>query len=157
MSKKKSQTTKKATKRISNRRARFDYELGDSLVVGISLTGAETKSLRRGHGSIRGAYVTVKEGELWLTNATITGDTAIKIPEEERSRSRKLLAKHREIEALLAAKQQGQAIVPLEMLTGGRFIKVRISTGRGRKRYDKRQIIKQRDEQRHIDRAIKLA
>jgi SsrA-binding protein len=142
------------TKRISNRRARFDYDLGDSLVVGISLTGAETKSLRRGQGHIRGAYVTVKDGELWLTNATITGDNSAKIPEEQQTRSRKLLAKRREIEALLAAKQQGQTIVPLEILTQGRYIKLRISSGRGKKHYDKRHALKARDDERAIKRAI---
>lgn len=140
-------------KRITNRRARFDYELDDSLVVGISLTGAETKSLRRGHGHIRGAYVTVKDGELWLLNATITGDNAAKIPEEQQTRSRKLLAKKREIDALIAAKQQGRTIVPLEILTQGRYIKVRISAGRGKKQYDKRQAIKKRDQTRDMSRA----
>jgi SsrA-binding protein len=143
------------TKRISNRRARFDYDLGDSLVVGISLTGAETKSLRRGHGHIRGAYVIVKDGELWLLNATITGDSAIRIPEEQQTRSRKLLAKKKEIEALMAAKQQGQTIIPLEILTHGRYVKVRISAGRGKKLYDKRQVIKARDEKRNIARMLK--
>ncbi|MGH9856540.1 MAG: SsrA-binding protein, partial [Acidobacteriota bacterium] len=132
-----------------------DYDLGDGLVVGISLTGAETKSLRRGHGHIRGAYVTVKDSELWLLNATITGDSAIKIPEEQQTRSRKLLAKRKEIAELIAAKQQGQAIVPLEILTNGRFIKVRISAGRGKKLYDKRQTMKARDEQRNIARMLK--
>jgi SsrA-binding protein len=140
------------TKRIANRRARFDYDLGDGLVVGIALTGAETKALRRGHGHIRGAYVTVKDGELWLLNATITGDSSAKIPEEEQTRSRKLLAKKREIDDLIAAKQQGQTIVPLEILTQGRYLKVRISAGRGKKHYDKRQVIKQRDEARNIAR-----
>jgi len=143
------------TKRISNRRARFDYDLGDGLVVGISLTGAETKSLRRGHGHIRGAYVVVKDNELWLLNSTITGDNAVRIPEEEHTRSRKLLAKKKEIAELMAAKQQGQTIVPLEVLTGGRYIKVRISADRGKKNYDKRQVLKKRDEQRDIQAAIK--
>lgn len=143
------------TKKISNRRARFDYELEDSLVAGISLTGAETKSLRRGHGHIRGAFVTVKDGEIWLTNATITGDNSAKIPEEQQTRPRKLLAKKREIDALLAAKQQGQTIIPLEILTGGRYIKVRISTGRGKKRYDKRHSLKARDDERAMKGAIK--
>jgi SsrA-binding protein len=151
MSKKKPQQTK----RIANRRARFDYELEDSLVVGISLTGAETKSLRRGHGHIRGAYVTVKNDELWLTNATITGDSSAIIPEEQHARPRKLLAKRREIEALLAAKQQGRTIVPLEVLTGGRYIKVRISAGRGKKHYDKRQTLKKRDEERNMARLVR--
>lgn len=152
MAKKKKQSQ---TKRISNRRARFDYELGDSLVVGVALTGAETKSLRRGHGHIRGAFVTVKNGELWLTNATITGDNSAKIPEEQQTRSRKLLAKRKEIDALLATKQQGQTIVPLEILTQGRYIKVRISAGRGKKQYDKRQTLKAKDEKRSMDAAIK--
>jgi SsrA-binding protein len=135
-------------KQIQNRRARHDYELGDDLVVGISLTGAETKSLRRGHGHLRGAYVTVKDGELWLFNATITGDRGIQISATEQTRSRKLLAKRREIEALLAAKQQGRTIVPMEILTQGRYVKVRIAAGKGRKRYDKRQAIKKRDTER---------
>lgn len=143
---------KQATKMISNRRARYDYTLGDGLVVGIALTGGETKSLRHGHGHLRGAYVTVKDGELWLVNATITGDGAVRVPEEDRTRARKLLAKRREIEQLLAAKQQGQTIVPLEILTKGRYIKVRIASGRGKKRYDKRATLKKRNEERNIQR-----
>jgi SsrA-binding protein len=143
------------TKQISNRRARHDYDLGDSLVLGISLTGAETKALRKGQGHIRGAYVTVKDGELWLLNSTITGDKGIHIPEEQQTRSRKLLAKRREIDGLVAAKQQGLAIVPLEVLTRGKYIKVRISAGRGKKLYDKRQSIKKRDELRTMQAAVK--
>lgn len=136
------------TKQISNRRARHDYDLGDGLVVGISLSGAETKSLRKGQGHLKGAYVNVKDGELWLVNATITGDGSIRVPEEDKTRNRKLLAKHKEIEALMAAKQQGQTIVPLELLTRGHYIKLRIAAGRGKKRYDKRETIKRRDQER---------
>ena len=142
-------------KRISNRRARHDYELGDSLVVGIELTGQETKSLRLGHGHLRGAYVTVKGDELFLINATVGSSPGIIIPDTEQTRARKLLAKRREISALIEAKQQGRTIVPLEILTQGRFIKVRISAGRGKKRYDKRQSLKQRDEKRDIARQLK--
>jgi len=142
-------------KSIQNRRARHDYALDDSLVVGISLTGGETKSLRRGQGHIRGAYVTIKDNELWLINATITGDNAVKVPEEDQTRTRKLLAKRKEIETLAQAKQQGETIVPLAVLTQGRYIKLRIATGRGRKLYDKRQNLKKRDEQRDIDRAVR--
>ncbi len=143
------------TKQITNRRARHDYELGDSLVVGIALSGAETKALRMGHGQLRGAYVTVKDGELLLINATVSGTNGIPIDESDQTRSRKLLAKKREINALIEAKQQGRTIVPLEMLTGGRFIKLRIAVGRGKKLYDKRQTLKKRDEQRSIDAALK--
>ena len=142
-------------KTISNRRARHDYELGDSLVVGLQLTGAETKSLRMGHGHLRGAYVTVKGEELFLINATIAGTNGIPIEADDQTRARKVLAKRREINALLAAKQQGNTIVPLEILTGGRFIKLRISSGRGKKQYDKRQTLKARDEKRTIDSALK--
>src|ERR1700716_1582165 len=93
-----------ATKKIQNRRARHDYELGDSLVVGLELTGREVKSLRMGHGQLRGAYVTIKDAELWLINATITGSSGIPISESEQTRARKVLAKRREIDALVEAK-----------------------------------------------------
>lgn len=144
-------------KQIKNRRARHDYELGDSLVVGLELTGAETKSLRMGHGHLRGAYVTVKGDELFLINATIAGTNGIPIDESDQTRARKVLAKRREIRALTAAKQQGQTIVPLEILTGGRYIKLRLSVGRGKKRYDKRQTLKARDDQRRAQAALRAA
>jgi SsrA-binding protein len=143
------------TKQIVNRRARHDYELGDSLVVGVSLTGAETKALRMGHGQLRGAYVTVKDSELWLVNATINGTRGVQIPEEQQARNRKLLAKSREIATLVDAKQQGRTIVPLEMLTGGRYIKLRIAVGKGKKLYDKRATLKKREESRTIERQLK--
>lgn len=151
MAKKKPQ----ATKRISNRRARHDYELADGILVGIALTGAETKSLRRGHGQLRGAYVTVKDGELWLINASITSSPGIEISESEQTRSRKLLAKRREINEFIASKQQGRTLVPLEILTHGRYVKVRIAAGKGKKLYDKRQSLKKRDEQRSMQSAVK--
>ncbi len=101
------------------------------------LNGAETKALRMGHGHLRGAYVTVKDGEIWLLNATITGTTNVTLTETEQTRTRKLLAKRREIDQLIAAKDQGRTIVPLEILTRGRYIKVRIAAGKGKKNYDK--------------------
>lgn len=142
------------TKLISNRRARFDYELGDSLVVGLELTGREVKALRMGHGQLRGAYVTVKDNELWLLNAAIIGTNGIPINDTEQIRTRKILAKRREIEALIAAKQQGRTIVPMEILTKGRFIKLRIAAGKGKKQHDKRQTLKKRDEQRNTSREL---
>jgi SsrA-binding protein len=144
-----------APKSIQNKRARFDYELGDSLVVGLELTGAEVKSLRLGHGSLRGAYVTVKDDELYLLNGAINGTNGIPIAEQDQTRTRRLLAKRREIDALIEAKRQGRTIVPLELLTGKRFIKLRIAIGKGKKRYDKRQTLKARDESRQISRALK--
>ncbi len=140
---------------IRNRRARFDYELGDGLVVGIALNGRETKALRLGHGHLRGAYVVAKDGELWLLNATITGAPGAALSETEQTQSRKLLARKREIDALIAAKQQGQSIIPTDILTKGRYIKLRIAVGRGKKHYDKRQAIKKRDQERETQTRLK--
>lgn len=142
-------------KTIQNRRARFDYQLGDSLVVGIALNGRETKALRLGHGQLRGSYVNVKNGELYLTNASINGTSGIPIGEDEQTRDRKLLAKRREIDKLIQAKQQGNTIIPLEILTGGRYIKLRIATGKGKRKFDKRQVLKKRDEERNMRVATK--
>jgi SsrA-binding protein len=139
-------------KKIVNKRAKFDYELGDSLVVGLELTGAEAKSLRLGHGQLRGAYVTVKDNELWLLNAQITSSQGIEISEQDQIRSRKLLAKRKEIDQLIEAKKDGRTIVPMELLTNGRYIKMRIAVGRGKKRYDKRETLKRRQEERDIAR-----
>ncbi len=108
-----------------------------------------------GHGQLRGAYVTVKDNELYLLNGTINGTHGVPVPEADQTRSRKLLAKRREIDALVEAKQQGRTIVPLEMLTGGRYIKLRIAIGKGKRQYDKRQTLKQRDESRTIARALR--
>lgn len=146
-----------STKRITNKRARYDYALGDTLVVGLQLTGAETKALRLGHGTLRGSYVTVKDNELWLINAQITSARGIKIPDDAQTRTRKLLAKRLEIDGLISSKQQGSTIVPLELLTGGRYIKLRIAVGKGKKTYDKRETIKRRQEEREISRRLKAA
>jgi SsrA-binding protein len=142
-------------KRITNRRAKFDYELGDSLIVGLQLTGAETKALRLGHGSLIGSYVAVRNGELWLLNAQIMGTAGIQIAEDGQTRSRKLLAKKAEINRLIEAKKQGRTIVPLELLTTGRYIKLRIAEAQGKKRYDKRETLKRRQQERDASRAIK--
>jgi SsrA-binding protein len=136
--------------KIQNRRAKFDYELGDDFVVGMALNGRETKALRMGHGHLRGSFVNVKDGELWLVNATITSVPGVSLSEDEQVRTRKLLAKKREIAALMAAKDQGRTIVPTEVLTRGRYIKLRIAIGKGKKNYDKRQALKKRDEERSI-------
>jgi SsrA-binding protein len=143
------------SKTIQNRRARFDYELGDSLVVGLELTGRETKALRMGQGSLKGAYVTVKDNELYLLNSLVGQVAGIKLTEDEKTRTRKLLAKRKEIDALIEAKQQGRTIVPTEMLTGGRFIKLRIAVGTGKKKYDKRLALKRKDAARDVNRELK--
>lgn len=142
---------------ISNKRARFDYELKDTFLAGIVLTGAETRSLREHHGSLQGAFVQIKDGEAWLMNALVTPlkTNAANLPTEVQTRNRKLLLKKRELEQLIEAKQQGDTIVPVRLRTKGRFIKLEIAIGRGKKKYDKRQVIKQRDQDRDTARTLR--
>ena len=146
------------SKSIINRRATFDYDLKEDIVAGIVLSGAETKSLRMGHGHLRGAFANIKDGELWLYNATITPmlTNRAHLTEDMQTQPRKLLVKQRELAQLQAAKQQGLTIVPVKFLTQGRYIKVVIAPGRGQKKYDKRHNIKTREAGREAARAIKM-
>jgi SsrA-binding protein len=140
-------TSTKNPNAIVNRRASFDYFLGDEIVVGLVLTGAETKAARMGHVQLKGSYVTIKDNELWLINASFS----VRAADNEKtvdSRTRKLLAKRSQINRLIESKNQGLTIVPTKLLTNGKFIKLVIATGRGKKRYDKREVIKKRDQQR---------
>jgi SsrA-binding protein len=136
---------------ITNRRASFDYALEQDIVAGLELTGAEVKAARSGQVSLRGAFVTVKNSaknqpELYLINATFSIPDYAKGHDSRTidTRSRKLLAHRREIDKLVAAKTAGQAIVPTKLLIG-RFIKVVIALGTGKKRFDKRESIKRKD------------
>lgn len=143
------------TTTISNRRASFDYILDKELIVGMVLTGAEVKAARMGHVQLKGSYVTIKNNELWLINASFS------LPSQNRqegrsidTRSRKLLAHKKQIAELIKQKNDGLTIVPLKMLTGGRHIKLVIASGRGKKKYDKRQAIKQRDAKREAKKIL---
>lgn len=149
--------TKNQPKLILNRRARFDYTLHDKLWAGMVLTGPEVRAARDGRVSLRGAYVTVKNSELWLTNASFslpatTGSHETVVD----TSSRKLLVKKSELAKLIGAKDQGLTIVPLSMATTGRFIKLEITTAKGKKLYDKRETIKQRDIDREHQRMAKI-
>ncbi len=145
-------------KSIVNRRASFDYSLDDELVVGIALTGLETRAARDGHIQLKGSFVSIRDNELWLNNASFS----LKLNEKGKvgARSidtspRKLLANRKQIDNLYDKKQSGMSIVPIKILTGGRFIKVVIALGKGKKNYDKRETMKRRDQERDIQRAIK--
>jgi SsrA-binding protein len=141
---------KKKPTGIVNKRARFDYEIERTLIAGISLTGAETKSLRMGHGILRGAYVQIKDDGAWLINLQVNPIVTNRahLHEESRTRSRRLLIKTRELEELQKEKSLGRQVVPTKMLTKGRFIKVELGVGAGKKMYDKRETIKRRDTER---------
>lgn len=149
---------KSAPTSIVNRRARFDYELGDDLVVGLSLTGPETRAARDGHIQLRGSFVTIRNGELWLNNASFSiklnqrGVVGARTIDTE---PRKLLAHRKQIDSLQAHKKEGMTIVPTKLLTTGRYIKLVIALGKGKKNYDKRETLKRRDQTREADRMIK--
>ena len=145
---------------VLNRRARYDYELGDELEAGMVLTGPEVRAARDGHVQLKGSFVTIRGGELWLNNASFSlrlnkkGDPSARTIDTE---ARKLLASRREIDALAARKQQGSSIVPLRMLTRKNHIKLIIAIGKGKKTYDKRETLKRRDQDREAQRAIKYS
>ena len=145
------------TNAISNQRAYYDYTVKDEFIAGIVLTGAETKSLRMARGSLRGAFITMKNGEAWLNNMQIMpmNTNQAHLSESDQTRARKLLLKQKELAELTKAKEQGSAIVPLKMRLGGRYIKIVIATAKGKKAYDKRAKIKERDTNRDIHRDIK--
>lgn len=119
-----------------NRRASFDYQLGDKISVGMVLSGPEVRLIRDHHVQLKGSFVILKNKELFLSNLTLGSDTAKNI---------KLLATKKQIEALSRAKIQGQSIVPTKLFGGSRFIKLEISTGTGKKKYDKRLTKKHKD------------
>ena len=122
-----------------NRRARYDYTLGDELTCGMSLTGPEVRSIRDHHVQLKGSFVNIRGGELWLSNLALGADTA---------RNIRLLATKKQIKTLERAKQDGYTIVPTKLLGGNRHIKLVIATARGKKKYDKRRAIKDRDIKR---------
>lgn len=145
-------------KAVLNRRARFDYALEDEMVAGLVLTGPEVRAARDGHIQLKGAFVSLKDDELWLNNASFS----LKLNEKGKvgaraidTSPRKLLASRKQINALKAQKQSGMTIVPLRLLTTGRYIKLVIALGKGKKKYDKRETIKRRDQERDTKRLIK--
>lgn len=143
---------------IVNRRARFDYELGDEIVAGLVLTGPEVRAARDGHIQLKGSFVTIKDNELWLNNASFSlklnqkGQASARTVDTE---PRKLLASRKQISQLAINKKEGMTIVPTKLLTTGKFIKLVIALGKGKKRYDKRETLKRRDAERDANRAMK--
>jgi SsrA-binding protein len=135
-----------------NKRAKFDYEIGNHYEAGMVLFGHEVKSVKTGHASLKGAFVTFKKDEAYLTNAFIppykfAGD----IPNYDPARPRKLLLKKKELAYLLGKrKTEGLTLVPLTIRSKHGLIKLEFGIGKGRKKYDKRDVIKKRDIDRRI-------
>lgn len=140
-----------------NRRALHDFEILDNIEAGISLTGSEIKSVRAGKVSLQEAYARPDRGQVWLQGAHIAEYGPASYNGHDPRRSRRLLlhrAQIREIEREVEAK--GLTLIPLRMYLNPRGIaKVQLAVARGRKQYDKRQVIAKRDADREMERALR--
>ncbi|TAK95937.1 SsrA-binding protein SmpB [Patescibacteria group bacterium] len=140
-----------------NKRATFDYELLDHYEAGLVLTGQEVKSVKTGHLSLKGAFVTRHGDELYLTNAHIppypfAGEVAGYDP----TGPRKLLVRRSEIKHLLGKMAvQGLTLIPIRVYTKKRLLKLEFAVGKGKKQYDKRQTIAKQEAKRQAERAVK--
>ncbi|MCC2668775.1 MAG: SsrA-binding protein [Armatimonadetes bacterium] len=138
-----------------NRRARHEYDIDDTIEAGIVLTGTEIKSVRGGHVQLQDAYARITDGEAWLHNMHIAPYDQGGRFNVETNRSRKLLLHRREIERLYTKVQEkGLSLIPLSVYLRNGFAKLDLATARGRKLYDKRQAIADKDAKRDQDRAM---
>lgn len=139
---------------IKNRRARFDYDITDTYTAGIVLTGTEIKSIRQGKASLADTFCYVADGEVWIKNMYIAEYFYGSYNNHTERRDRKLLLNKKEIAKLeKTGKEAGFTIVPLRVFISERgFAKVVIGVGRGKKEYDKRQSIKEREDKRAMAR-----
>lgn len=148
----------KSNELISNRRAFHDYEVLQTFEAGIVLQGTEIKSLREYGGSLQEAYVKILSNELWLIGSTIAPYRFGSVYNHEERRDRKLLMHRREIKRLKEAVQEmGLTIIPLKCYLKGGRAKLSIAIAKGKKTVDKRAAIKERDDKRRMDSAIKSA
>lgn len=140
-----------------NRKARYNYAIEETLEAGIALTGTEVKSLRAGRGSITESYAAEQAGELYLINSHIPEYPPAGRFNHEPRRARKLLLHRRQIEKLIGAiTREGYTLVPLSIYFDKRgFAKVELGLGRGKKKHDKREAIKERDWQRQKRRMLR--
>lgn len=142
---------------IKNKRANFDYAITDTYTAGIVLTGTEIKSIRLGKASLADTYCVVDRGEVWVKNMYIAEYFYGTYNNHGERRDRKLLLTRKEIRALERdAADAGNTIVPLRMYISDKgYAKVVIGLGRGKKEYDKRQSIRERDDRREIARVFR--
>lgn len=140
-----------------NRRARHDYFIEETIEAGLVLAGTEVKSLREGRASINDAHAGEMKGEMWLFNAYIPEyNKAVQQFAPDTRRPRKLLLHQKEIKKLLGqVKQKGYTLIPLDIHFKRGYAKVTLGLAKGKKQYDKRETIKERDWQREQRRALK--
>ncbi len=139
-----------------NKKAFFDYAIEDRLEAGLSLTGTEIKSLRAGHVNLRDGFAKIEKGQAWLRGVHISPWTHTGLENHEPTRPRKLLLHKQEIAFLeRGAAQQGYTIVPLRIYTKRGRAKVELGLGKGKRRYEKRAVIKEREATREMDAAVR--
>jgi SsrA-binding protein len=140
-----------------NRKALHNYSIEDQVEAGLVLAGHEVKSIRGGQVSLDGAFVTIRNGEAFLRNAYIGKyKQASNLEGHDESRERKLLLKKNEILRLQdRSKEKGLTLIPLQLYTSNRRIKLKVGLGRGKKQFDKRETIKKKELKRSLDRTIR--
>jgi len=156
----KSPATDEAPREIllaDNRKARFNYAIDRKLEAGLALTGTEIKSVRAGRTNLSDGYARIDRGEAWLRNVHIAPwQNAVGFEEHDPTRPRKLLLHREEIAGLVGAvAQQGYTLVPLRLYIKNGVAKVELGLAKGKRRYDKRQAIKERETRREMEAAIK--
>ena len=150
-------TIKQPSINIKNKRATFDYEFIDTLTAGIVLTGTEIKSIRLGKASLVDTYCYFRHGELWVKNMHITQYSYGSYNNHVERRERKLLLNKKELRNLEAdSKSPGFTIVPVRLFINEKGLaKLAIALAKGKKEYDKRQSLKEKEDRREMDRALK--
>jgi SsrA-binding protein len=139
-----------------NKKAYHDYAIEETVEAGIQLLGTEVKSLREGKANLKDSYVLIKSEEVFLFNCHISPYSHGNIMNHDPLRTRKLLLKRKEIERMRGkAQQKGYAMIPLKIYFKGSFAKVEIGLAKGKKLYEKRETIKEREAKRTIERAMK--
>jgi SsrA-binding protein len=140
----------------TNRKAYHNYFILESVEAGIALTGTEIKSIREGRVSLGEGYIKPEAGELWLVNAHIARYEAGSYMSHEPTRPRKLLLHRQEIRELARKVQErGLTLIPLKIYLKDNLAKVEVALAKGKKLYDKREVIAHKEEAREIDRALK--
>ena len=138
-----------------NKRATYDYQLDERLVAGIVLSGDEVKSIKAAKLSLKGSFIGLQNSEAWLMGMHVSPyERSSQLAGIDPTRHRKLLLHRRQLDQLIAAKQQGQSVVPTIIGLERNLIKVEIGIGSGKKSYDKRAAIKARDMDREIARVL---
>ncbi len=141
---------------LRNKKANLDYEILKSFEAGLELLGLEVKTLRGKHGSLEGSHATVRGGEAYLINMNIPPyQMANTAPDYDPHRTRRLLLTKEEIEEMAQSEaQKGLTLVPFSVYNKGQKIKIEINVVRGRKKYDKRDVLKKRDTERELRRDV---